>query len=282
MASRTDEVVEEELGPEDRRVGICRLCLNVRRLCESHIIPEWVYRLLYDERGRCFQLSAESQPRASYRQKGIWEYLLCEECDNGRFGRYDGHAAELIATPGRLTLPLPGRLAENTTDYGLFKLFQMSVLWRAHIASHVMFRPVNLGEKHAERLRRMLLAGDPGPASDYPCVLHATYMNAAPAAVILSPLAYKHEGYHQYGFTFGGFHWLYVVASHDVGHPVLKLALQDDGRFLLTASDFTKTHLGGRVAQEVFFPNVENVDRLRARRSRRQRQALRTENSSTL
>jgi len=57
-------------------------------------------------------------------------------------------------------------------DYKLFKLFQLSLLWRAGVSDRPIFKEVALG-RHQEILRRMLLDDDPGESHKYGCIMLA-------------------------------------------------------------------------------------------------------------
>jgi hypothetical protein len=49
----------------------------------------------------------------------------------------------------------------NGLDYAMFKLFHLSVLWRAGVSTREEFRNVKLGS-HEDVIRQMLLRDDPG------------------------------------------------------------------------------------------------------------------------
>lgn len=107
--------------------------------------------------------------------------ILCRDCDGDLIGGYE--------TYGRLALyaeenqaqdgPIPEHGVTETgipvtritnLDYQKFKLFLLSILWRASISSRGFFRDVNLGP-YEERIRTMILEGDPGRAEDFPILM---------------------------------------------------------------------------------------------------------------
>ena len=59
----------------------CKLCLKERNLCNSHIIPEFMYKPLYDTLHRYHMISFESDEKNKYLRKGIREPLLCFDCE---------------------------------------------------------------------------------------------------------------------------------------------------------------------------------------------------------
>jgi len=77
--------------------GTCALCLQTRALVNSHIIPEFFYRPLYDPKThRYFQLSTEPGTRTVRRPKGLYEKLLCSECDGERLGALESYVRPIL------------------------------------------------------------------------------------------------------------------------------------------------------------------------------------------
>jgi hypothetical protein len=148
-------------------VGRCKLCGQVRRLCRSHIIPEFCFKNIYDERHRLRTLRAAPN-RLYFPKKGYREPLLCPACDgllNDRYEKsfktywFDGHA-------------LPDRVRGNQFtiagfDYTAFKLFHLSILWRAAVSTGKLYEGVTLDPCNEDKLRRMLVTGDAGPVGHY-------------------------------------------------------------------------------------------------------------------
>src|SRR6185295_6749969 len=154
----------------------CRLCQSVgEELRFSHVLPEFLYKPLRDEKHRYIGLEVTQQKGANriLLQKGIREYLLCGDCEQ-RLAKYERYAAEVLRKlPGTSRKP-PGTVVHVTgLNYTKFKLFQLSLLWRAGVSRQASFQEVNLGP-HEERLRGMVLEGDPGKPTDYGCILMRT------------------------------------------------------------------------------------------------------------
>ena len=73
----------------------CRLCQRERDLCKSHIIPEFLYKPLYDIHHRFNRIPEASNGKVTYEQKGIRERLLCSDCEN-QLSRYEKYAKEVL------------------------------------------------------------------------------------------------------------------------------------------------------------------------------------------
>jgi hypothetical protein len=130
--------------------------------------------------------------------------------------------------------PFSGPLVSGATvavrvAYASFKLFHLANLWRAGASSRRAFEQVTLG-KHEERLRRLLLASDPGRPQDYPvaafCLIEP---NGSLHNQVVSPVVpTRIEGHTIYSVIHSGFEWLIRVSSH----PLAELdgaALRRDG-----------------------------------------------------
>lgn len=155
----------------DPVIAACRLCLEVREIQNSHILPKWVYRRAVDcnEPG-----SPISQPirldglTAVAINKQAQEHLLCEDCEQ-LFGVWDDYAGR-VSRQGNGSFPAleqaligpaapPGGLRPGMSpslDRQRLARFICSVIWRASITSHEDFAGISLGG-FDEGLRRYLL-----------------------------------------------------------------------------------------------------------------------------
>ena len=232
-----------------RPTGLCRLCRKTGPLCESHIIPEALYGPSYDCTHRLTKWPPSPGGKPTYLQKGLKEYLLCESCENllntsyeQPFKKYwyDGRAL-----PDAVPVPDPGRddvVLITGFDYATFKLFHLSVLWRASVASIQGFRSVNLGP-YEDKLRKMLLNKDPGPATRYPIWGRVLLFGDGDRRVIRglvgTPLMRKVRGNHVYIVYYAGCEWWFTVTDHPTrefkeNDPNL---LQRNGTILLRVVD---------------------------------------------
>lgn len=154
-----------------RRSGVCALCLQPGPLQNSHIIPEFLYALLYDEKHRYNVLSVQHGEPNRIEQKGARERLLCLACERLLNG-YETYASLVIKGGAKgISYRREGAIVFlQGIDYAKFKLFQLSVLWRAGVSSLPFFGHVQLGP-HQEQLRKMVYTGDPGRSAEYPFII---------------------------------------------------------------------------------------------------------------
>jgi hypothetical protein len=175
----------------------CALCREVRELRDSHIIPEFLYATLYDEKHRINAYGSSGDPVLRQEQKGSRERLLCDECEQ-QFCAYEQFASDFFrgaldafadatkpevrsgrgltftrfevsgdqATP--TTARVPTCLTVDGMDYRRLKLFLLSLLWRMGVSDLYFFQEVALGP-HEEKIRNMLRREDPGEPDEYAC-----------------------------------------------------------------------------------------------------------------
>src|SRR6266849_5839504 len=112
--------------------GICKLCREDKPLCSSHIIPEFLYRPLYDDNHRAIEVSLIPK-KAHLLQKGYREPLLCFECEQ-RINKYEVYFRDIWYEKKKLPPVVMRQYVEiNGIDYTLFKLFHLSIVWRASV-----------------------------------------------------------------------------------------------------------------------------------------------------
>lgn len=191
----------------------CALCHADAELCNSHILPEFLYRALYDDKHRFHQISAHPDARNRVIQKGLRERLLCHACEQ-RLSVYEQYADRLLNGGVGVSVRRDGeRLYLQQVDYAKLKLFQLSILWRAGVSTLSAFSQVQLGP-HGERLRQQLVAEDPGPPELYGCLMFILmHESEVQPGMVVPPTWAKFVGQRAYRFVFGGTVYLYLVSS---------------------------------------------------------------------
>jgi len=218
-------------------MGICKLCLKEKQLIKSHIIPEFLYQELFDENHKIFSFNpleiGTEMARIKRPSSGEWESnLLCSECDTNVIGSYETYAS--IAMYGGLLHQNESPIVENfvnqegihftnckNIDYKKFKIFLLSILWRASISSRQIFSRISLGV-HEEQIRQMLLTGNPGDTMDYPIFL-MTYKNdnTMPNDFIGQPPGeIKSNGLTVFIFMIAGMVYCFYMNSKEIQFPV--------------------------------------------------------------
>lgn len=216
----------------------CALCRKNAALRDSHIIPEFLYTALYDEKHRFHVLS--DQDRSRYKQSGLYEKLLCGDCEQ-RFSVHERYVSLLLRGGLPLECEPQGQvLVFRGVDYKALRMFQLSILWRAAVSASAFFKSVALG-KHEERLRSLLLRDDPGHPWQYGCVMFTLlHERRVQQDLIYPPIRVRVSEVPCYRFIFGGFAWLYFVASHPHARKIELASLDLSGELRLFKKDISE------------------------------------------
>lgn len=210
---------------------ICRLCHKDRILRKSHIVPEFLYSHLYNEKGHMMGINGIGAKGWKPLQQGIREHLFCEECEQ--------HFNEHFEKPFRqqwvvnCPLPDPWNVPEPhwiSVSYATFKLFHLSVLFRASVSSLPTYSEAVLGI-HEERLRQMIWTKNPGEALEYPIWgLALVHHQTSKIVQLVSQVQRgRFAGQRCYAICYGGMQWWIGVNSHR-NSELEAICLQKDGR----------------------------------------------------
>jgi len=210
-------------------IGNCALCGFEKTLQESHIFPEFLYNELYDGLHSYRVLSTMPNAPNLRRRKGIYERLLCADCDQRRLGRLDDYAAKVFK--GGIEIEVadqPDSLIVSNLNYEKFKLWQMSLLWRCGVSRRPEFEGTRLGP-HAERLRRSLLEEQAGQPHEYGCTVVLPSSHQVIGKSIYPPEPITIDGHQCYRTSFGALWWIFVVSSHSAAFPFQEGFLREPG-----------------------------------------------------
>ena len=201
---------------------ICKLCRSNEAIEGSHVLPELLYKHMYNtQQHRFFSLDERSDGRPTFFHKGLREPLLCKACEQ-KFSRYENYAALVLhggrgsRKPPSLRCSRAGKfLRWQGIEYAPTKLFLMSLLWRLGVTTLESLKGVSLGDRHEAKLRAMLLADNPGGIDDYPCHMAAiTLYGKFRLDLIVPPAPGRDHAHHLWSFAAGGLCFFFHVSSH--------------------------------------------------------------------
>ncbi len=216
-------------------MAICKLCREDRTLCNSHIIPDFLFKRLLDGDGTFDAHSTNEDVAAKKFFSTFSEKLLCKECEQ-RFAEWEGYVSNQIfnddGTP-KISCKT-GTTLVLSVDYAKVKLFQMSMLWRFGVST-APFYPLDLGP-HEERLRKMLLASDPGEDWRYACTTSVFTLSAAMGgrwvgAFIKPPEAGMLLGHRAMTCVVCGAVLSYFISGHRAHQVPASIYLTSDGKW---------------------------------------------------
>lgn len=217
-------------------MAICRLCHQERDLCLSHIIPEFLFREIYDDNRRMMGITGSGPRGWNYLQRGMVERLLCDRCEQLINDNYE--RPYLRTWIRNCPVPNPWDRRDHMTiklDYVITKLFHLSILFRASVSSLTTFSLVDLGP-HEDQIRQMLLNNSAGTLEEYPfygyAVVHGPDNRLVD--VITPPFGGRYEGQRHYQMMYGGLMWVVSVSSHQVD-SFNRVSVQPDGTSIFIA-----------------------------------------------
>jgi hypothetical protein len=173
----------------------CKFCQSeFEKLADAHIIPRSFFKLTKGKGKHSILVGVdEKELDKKHKQAGLSDKsILCPDCDDRSFGPYDKHGIEavldLLNTKQiyRDDFGNPCAYLANKADYAKFKLFLLSVLWRASVSSDDFYEHIDLGRSHIERIKEMLKNQGSGKEADYPFICFYQTGHHYPSTVLPS------------------------------------------------------------------------------------------------
>lgn len=209
---------------------VCALCRANGDLLNSHIIPEFFYRLVYDPKPRRFHvISAIASEPEYYEQKGLRERLLCKDCEQ-KLGRWENYAKQAFVD-GRalqITQQKDGVVLSNL-DYKPFKLFLLSLLWRMSVSKLDFFKEVRLGP-YEEKIRLALINEDPLQPEQCACSMVVVQLSGKTYSDwIVEPTLARVGGRHVYSLVITGILFNFHVGEQPLHQSIKTQVLNERG-----------------------------------------------------
>jgi hypothetical protein len=209
---------------------ICKYCGENRKLVKAHIIPAAFFRR--QRRGkdspRIFVEKRSEHPKRV--PAGIYDgRILCERC-GPQFGDWDNYAVEILREPPDNASPIMhgNRLVGyeiNDYNYGLLKLFFVSMLWRASVSVHPFYERISLGPYETEA-KRLLERRDPGPLTAFSVTL--ARFDHALGGTIFDPHTDRFGGVNYCRFYLGGYVAYIKTDKRKTPEPHLYFSIKPD------------------------------------------------------
>jgi hypothetical protein len=170
--SSTRETVVERPQSE----MLCKFCNEERPLINAHIVPEAFFRdMKSSDEAMLYLLSSNAEKRPKRTPIGPYDPgILCRSCEE-QFQEWDDYGAKLLIADRdtafrKISVAEFDVFVADEFDYTKLKLFLISVVWRAAVATHPTFNKVSLGPR-VNRAKQLIEARDAGVPSEFPFVL---------------------------------------------------------------------------------------------------------------
>ncbi|QGY30069.1 hypothetical protein [Pantoea cypripedii] len=138
-------------------IGICKLCLEVRELQQSHIIPRSYFKNLKKEDGKIVVLEeGKKSITGNFDPK---EPMLCRACEQFLSINYEHYGIRVLRDHKNFRKN-SNHIVISSFDYKRFYLFLISILWRASVAKHIHYDNVHGSEEIDDILRLCIYQND--------------------------------------------------------------------------------------------------------------------------
>lgn len=199
-----------------------------------------MYKGILDKNKKIVETNLHNFKEATYRPTGIYDqYILCNECDNEVIGGLESYAAKYFYDNKDIELTVEEdehiiNLMFKGIDYKKFKLFLISILWRASVSKQKMFDEINLGTKYDETARKMILEGRPGKRDDFPtCIIGLKSDQNLVLKTIVAPRRLKADGNTAYMFFINGLFYWFNISPYNMEDVFNRVPLDENNEMTI-------------------------------------------------
>ncbi len=194
----------------------CRLCGEIKPLCNSHIVPELAYQPIKNEKNQIFVAGRKNRVV----QKGYTEKLLCSQCEM-LLSCYENVFKKawmntILPDFRRLpTRPLNDVVSVDIDDFDSFKLFHLSVFWRAAVSSGFKAPGISLGP-YERKIADLIMGQSSGKIGDFPfwgCLNLDNEKRPVPTVTQLAEGTGRFESHRYYMMSYAFCDWIFVTAQ---------------------------------------------------------------------
>jgi hypothetical protein len=140
--------------------------------------------------------------------------MLCRGCED-KLNKWETYASKVMFGGTGISFEkLQDAIIVKDVDYKKFKLFQLSLIWRAGACELQQFSNVSLGT-HEEKLRCMVLDENPGVPSKYGClmILAPSHFELTSQMMMLAQET-RFDNHRCYMSMMAGLTWVFFVSNH--------------------------------------------------------------------
>jgi len=214
-------------------------------LRKSHVIPNWMYFGLFDEKHKVAKAPLEDDSKIVFYPTGLYDSnILCESCDNVLLSNLENYGKSILygdkgfidffkAENIRTTEGLKSAVVKGI-EYNKFKLFLLSILFKMHLSKLDFFSEVDLGNKHAEKIRQKLLHADFIEEDEYEvAIISIDKLEDLITNMILNPKKIKQSLNTYYITLINGLYFMYNISPTNKQNLITKSSVRVDGTLLV-------------------------------------------------
>jgi len=243
----------------------CKLCLESKSLCGSHIISECFYEKIYDEKHRFLPISTEDE-KLQFQQKGFREDLLCHDCEL-RLSGWESTLKRDFVDIGKeqsnfLTINRVHKqiLKVQNIRYDNFKRGILSILWRLSITSHPFYSKYQLGI-YEDKLRILLKNDGPIPEHCYPVMVSKCKLDQQffPDIMMGFPPGKTAKSRTVYRIIIWGILVTVIVTDQEASKDFESIILKENGDLYIPDTQYTMFAHPQSVLKRIFDDDVKDM-----------------------
>ncbi|PTP74911.1 hypothetical protein [Vibrio splendidus] len=133
---------------------ICKLCKKPSKLCNSHAIPDNVFKHIFRKNsGKAIEITDTFDKPIRYSKDSWATPQLCEICERKLNETYERYSLDVLKGTYGGFKRLEGSLYFEKLDTIKIRQFIAAIIWRASISKHPSYDAVSLTDKLNETLR---------------------------------------------------------------------------------------------------------------------------------
>ena len=219
-----------------------------------------MYKGLLDKNKKIVETNLFNFKEAKYRPTGIYDKnILCKECDTTIMGGLESYAAKILYDKKDLESTIEEdeniiNLMFKGIEYRKFKLFLISILWRASISNQKMFEEIKLGTKYEEVVRKMIYENNPGKRDDFStCIFGLKSNENLVTLTIVAPRRMKADGNTAYMFYINGLFYWFNISAHNMQDVFKRIPLDENNEMTIgilkgkVGEDFLDSFMGRKL-----------------------------------
>jgi hypothetical protein len=218
----------------------CLLCDEKKPLIEAHIIREFFYKNLGlyepDKKGQGrIHTATIFKDEVTFNKKGIPigiydKNILCESCDNFINQEYENYSKQLLFNNSvQLVSIINGVTTFTNIDYVKFKLFVLSIFWRASISERKEFNKMKFPNDTENLIKGMIKNKDAGSPNEFPIILYYLYAPDMLPGIITDIKSINNNGVLSHAFIAGGMLFYLYLKESEVPDSLVKATFKAYG-----------------------------------------------------
>ena len=133
---------------------ICKLCRTKKELCNSHAIPDSIFKVIFrSNSGKAILISYDPDKVNGYSQDSWATEQLCEKCDRKLNKSFEEYSRKALSGSFNNFTRLENGVHFESLDTLKIRQFIVAIMWRASISEHGSYKAISLPDKINERMR---------------------------------------------------------------------------------------------------------------------------------